>query len=98
MIARSSTVGVPAGVTSAEFAKLLTIRRETLRLATQAWTGADPLPVEWRRGWRAYLLIGARVRDGSLTARIRVVGPSESMKYCRKVRLVPEARFHPNFS
>jgi hypothetical protein len=50
------------------------------------------MPVQWRVGWKAYLTIGERDRDGSLSAEIRVERPDVVDTYTRRVRLVPQER------
>jgi hypothetical protein len=78
----------PEGVTPDEHHKLLEIRRQTLEDATRTDGSLFPMPVVWRRGWRAYIRILGRDRDAALRAKIVVYGPAEHQRYVRKVRLV----------
>lgn len=78
----------PEGTTRDEFLKLLELRRTALDHATEEHGLGQPLPVQWRHGWKAQLRVGPRDRDGSLTAHIVVTGPRGVAPYVRKVRLV----------
>jgi hypothetical protein len=88
MIPRRHGVQLSNRVTQEEFQRLLVIRRETLEDATCVVTGAKPMPIPWRVGWRASLTIVGRSRDGGLCARVTVTGPQLRVPYVRKVRLV----------
>jgi hypothetical protein len=77
----------PDGVTPDEHHKLLQIRRQTLDDATRAEGSLFPMPVTWRWGWKAHIVIRGRDRDHSLMAEIRVTGPALERPYVRRVRL-----------
>lgn len=96
MIPRRSGVALTNRVTYEEFQRLFAIRLETLEDATRVVTGGPPLPISWRGGWKAYITILRRDRDGSLCARIDVHGPQVTHRWTRKVRLVKpkELRLH----
>jgi hypothetical protein len=78
----------PEGTTPEEFHKLLDLRREALAEATREHALGSPLPVQWRIGWRGYIRVQGRDRDGSLMAHIVVTGARGELPYVRKVRLV----------
>jgi hypothetical protein len=82
----------PDGTTQEEFHKLLSLRRQVLDDATRAHNLGQPLPITWRRGWKNYLKILGRDRDGSLKASYSVYEPNGALVYVRKVRLVRSQR------
>lgn len=82
----------PKGTTLEEFRLLLSLRRETLADATKEHGMGNPLPVQWRHGWKAHIRLGGRDQDGSLMAQIVVTGPKGVIPYIRKVRLVRSER------
>jgi hypothetical protein len=80
-------------VSAAEHRALLEQRRLALDDATCIATLEGPLPVRWRVGWSATLEILKRDSDGSLCARITVLGPGLTRPYVRRVRL---CKMHPS--
>lgn len=78
----------PEGTTLEEFRKLLILRREALEQAAKDPQSLFPMPVPWRRGWKAHIKLRGRDRDGSLCASIVVTRPGGSLPYVRNVRLV----------
>ena len=78
----------PEGTTQEEFHKLLELRRQALEDATRADGSLFPMPVAWRRGWKAHIRLRGRDKDGSLKALIVVEGPRGEVPYSRAVRLV----------
>lgn len=88
MIPQTGYVAHPDTLSSKEFKRLLLIRRETLDIATTRAMGGQPMPIPWRRGWKATLAILGRDRDGSVKARITCTGQRPSMTFVRSVRLV----------
>lgn len=77
--------GVP--ITPEEHRKLLEVRLAALEAATAQSLLEQPLPVQWRGGWRAYLVVLWRDTDGSLGAVVRVRNPLGELVYRRHVRL-----------
>jgi hypothetical protein len=94
MLPRSAHVALANRVTCEEFQRLLTIRLETLEDATCLVSGAKPMPIPWRAGWRAVLTILGRDRDGCLCARVDVTGPQLRRVYSRSVRLMRDGRLN----
>jgi hypothetical protein len=78
----------PKGTTAEEFAKILELRLQALEDATKEPARLFPMPVQWRWGWKAYVRIQGRDRDGSLKVSILVEGPRGELPYVRSVRLV----------
>jgi hypothetical protein len=78
----------PDGTTREEFHKILEIRRQALQDATREEAWGRPLPVAWRHGWKAHVLIQGRDKDGSLCFHVVVTGPRREVPYIRKYRLV----------
>lgn len=94
MLPQGYAGGIPYGVTTEEFQRLLQIRLETLERATMEATGGQPLPIQWRGGWEARLVILERDRDHSLRARVLVRGPGPTLRWTRNVRLVSKRRLN----
>lgn len=92
MLPQGYASGIPYGLTAEEYQRLLLIRLETLERATMEVTGGSPLPIQWRRGWEARLVILDRDRDHSVRARVLVRGPGPTLRWTRNVRLVSERR------
>jgi len=74
--------------TTEERQELFRIRLEALEAATTNASLHGPLPVPWRRGWKAVIRMHGRDADGSLRASVTVSGPSLTKPYVRRVRLV----------
>jgi len=82
----------PDGVSTEEFAKVLELRLATLEDATKLAGMGRVLPLTWRKGWKATVVIVGRDRDGSLCFRIVVEGPAGVLPYTRSYRLTRSKR------
>jgi hypothetical protein len=87
---------IPEGLSREEYSRLLLLRRDNLDMATAEIMGGQPMPVQWRRGWRAWWVRCGRDRDGSLLAEINVSGPKPGMRWRQRVRLVRQRRLPVN--
>jgi len=94
MIAQRLFSPTPDGLTAEEFQRLLQIRLQTLEDATRRVGNGKPLPIPWRRGWKASLTFLGRDRDGSIKAEVFVSGSSVTMRWRRRVRLVKQQRLN----
>lgn len=47
-------------------------------------------------GWRAYLHVHRRDRDGSVLATVHVAGPDSGRGYVRRVRIIPRPGSEPD--
>lgn len=82
----------PYDLSPEEFTKVLSLRLSTLEDATREAGMGEPLPVPWRWGWRAYVDIQGRDRDGSLIFAVNCEGNGGEHRYTRRYRLVREQR------
>lgn len=81
----------PETATPEELRELFSVRLDALDAATSAASLEGPMPVMWRRGWKAYLTQHGRDADGSLLASVEVLDPTGLVAYRRRVRLVKSA-------
>lgn len=83
--------------TPEERRSLMNVRLDALDEATARASLDGHMPVQWRRGWTAYIKSHGRDRDGSLRASVTVLDPSDTVVMIRKVRLVKEESLKRRF-
>lgn len=96
MVLQPTSRRYPYDATPDEIQAVFQERLRTLSDATRRVTWGEPLPVTWRKDWKACVTLRGRDSDGSLLVTITCSGPGLNRPYVRNVRMVKQHRLNLN--